>query len=105
MVPRFWGSLHTNYEDFTQFPEDFDGNYIVGKIPKKTSIKEKTKIKDIKYSKTDVNIKWFYDGTLNASANCIDRHLKKNKNKLIYKSFNSQSRCKANLINSFDRDK
>ena len=44
----FWGSLHTNYEDFTQFPEDFDGNYIVGKIPKKTSIKEKTKIEDIK---------------------------------------------------------
>jgi len=46
-----------------------------------TWIKPYTKIKDIKYSKTDVNIKWFYDGTLNASANCIDRHLKKNKNK------------------------
>ena len=40
-----------------------------------------TKIKDVKYSKTDVNIKWYYDGTLNASANCIDRHLKKNKDK------------------------
>merc|ERR1711965_788829 len=25
--------------------------------------------------------KWFYDGTLNASANCIDRHLKKNSSK------------------------
>tara|TARA_B100002051_G_scaffold268835_1_gene299253 strand:+ start:1338 stop:3365 length:2028 start_codon:yes stop_codon:yes gene_type:complete len=44
-------------------------------------IKPYTKIKDVKYSKTDVKIKWFYDGTLNASANCIDRHLKKNKNK------------------------
>ena len=44
-------------------------------------IKPYTKIKDIKYSKTDVHIKWYYDGTLNASANCIDRHLKKNKNK------------------------
>ena len=41
------------------------------------------KIKDYKYSKTDVNIKWYYDGTLNASANCIDRHLKKNKDKKI----------------------
>ena len=40
-------------------------------------IKPYTKIKDVKYSKTDVNIKWYYDGTLNASANCIDRHLKK----------------------------
>jgi len=44
-------------------------------------IKPYTKIKDIKYSKSDVKIKWFYNGTLNASANCIDRHLKKNKDK------------------------
>ncbi len=47
-----------------------------------TWIKPYTKIKDVKYSKTDVHIKWFYDGTLNASSNCIDRHLKKNKNKV-----------------------
>ena len=46
-----------------------------------TWIKPYTKIKDYKYSKSDVNIRWFYDGTLNASANCIDRHLKKNKDK------------------------
>jgi len=46
-----------------------------------TWIKPYTKIKDVKYSKTDVKIKWFYDGTLNASINCIDRHLKKKKNK------------------------
>ena len=38
-------------------------------------IKPYTKIKDVKYSKTDVKIRWYYDGTLNASANCIDRHL------------------------------
>jgi acetyl-CoA synthetase len=42
-----------------------------------TWIKSYKKIKDVKYSKTDVKIKWFYDGKLNASANCIDRHLKK----------------------------
>ena len=44
-------------------------------------IKPYSKIKDVKYSKSDVHIKWFYDGTLNASANCIDRHLKNNKDK------------------------
>ena len=44
-------------------------------------IKPYKKIKDIKYSKTDVKIKWYYDGTLNASANCIDRHLENKKNK------------------------
>ena len=46
-----------------------------------TWIKKYTKIKDVKYSKEEVKIKWFYDGTLNASANCIDRHLKKNPSK------------------------
>ena len=42
-----------------------------------TWVKPYKKIKDIKYSKTDVKIKWYHDGKLNASANCIDRHLKK----------------------------
>ena len=41
-----------------------------------------SKIKDIKYSKEDVHIKWFYDGILNASINCIDRHANKNPEKI-----------------------
>ena len=44
-------------------------------------IKPYSKIKDVKYSKEKVQIKWYYDGTLNASANCIDRHLEKKGNK------------------------
>ncbi len=44
-------------------------------------MKPYTKIKDVKYSKDDVSIKWYYDGTLNASTNCIDRHLEKKGNK------------------------
>jgi len=39
-------------------------------------IKPYTKVKDCSY-KGNVHIKWFHDGTLNVSANCIDRHLKK----------------------------
>ena len=35
-----------------------------------------TKISDVSYDKPDVHIKWYEDGTLNASANCLDRHLK-----------------------------
>ena len=46
-----------------------------------TWIKPYKKIKDVKYSTEDVKIKWFHDGTLNASANCIDRHLKDKKDK------------------------
>ena len=44
-------------------------------------IKPYKKIKDVKFSKDEVKIKWFEDGTLNASANCIDRHLKDKKDK------------------------
>ena len=42
-------------------------------------IKPYTKIKEVKYSKDEVSIKWFYDGTLNITANCIDRHIKQGK--------------------------
>ena len=46
-----------------------------------TWIKPYKKIKDVKYSKNEVRIKWYEDGTLNASQNCIDRHLKDKKDK------------------------
>ena len=37
-----------------------------------------TKIRNIKYSNKDVSIKWYEDGKLNVSYNCIDRHAKEN---------------------------
>ena len=40
-------------------------------------IKPYTKVKNTTYEYPDVSIKWFEDGTLNVSANCIDRHLEK----------------------------
>ncbi len=39
-------------------------------------IKPFTKVKNTSFS-GDVSIKWFEDGTLNVSANCLDRHLAK----------------------------
>ena len=41
-----------------------------------------TNIKDVKYSNNDVNIKWYYDGSLNVTESCIDRHAKQNPNKI-----------------------
>jgi acetyl-CoA synthetase len=38
-------------------------------------IKPFTKIKDVSLAKDDLHIRWFYDGTLNACYNCVDRHL------------------------------
>jgi acetyl-CoA synthetase len=34
-----------------------------------------TKIRDVSYGPDDVHIRWFEDGRLNASVNCLDRHL------------------------------
>ena len=41
-----------------------------------------TKIKNVKYSNKEVSIKWFEDGQLNVSYNCIDRYVKKNPDKI-----------------------
>ncbi|MEX0340029.1 MAG: acetate--CoA ligase [Arenibacterium sp.] len=38
-------------------------------------IKPFSTVKDVDYSFGNVRINWFADGTLNVSANCIDRHL------------------------------
>ena len=40
-------------------------------------IKPPTKIKNTSFAYPDISIKWFEDGVLNISANCIDRHLAK----------------------------
>jgi acetyl-CoA synthetase len=36
-----------------------------------------TKIKDVSYDAKDLHIRWYSDGELNLSANCLDRHLQK----------------------------
>ena len=38
-------------------------------------IRPYAKVKDVSYAADDLRIRWFHDGTLNVSANCIDRHL------------------------------
>ena len=40
-------------------------------------IKPFTRVKDVSFAKSDLHIRWFDDGVLNVSANCIDRHLPK----------------------------
>lgn len=40
-------------------------------------MKPYTKVKNTTFEPGNVSIKWFEDGTLNASVNCLDRHLEK----------------------------
>ena len=84
-VPKRWSN--SAYVDKSKYEKKYklsikDNEGFWRKEGKRISwIKPYKKIKDVKYSKTDVKIKWYYDGTLNASVNCIDRHLKDKKNK------------------------
>ena len=66
------------YKDSIENNENF-WNQQGGRINWK---KKYSKIKNIKYSAKDVSIEWYYDGTLNVSENCIDRHAKKTPNKI-----------------------
>jgi acetyl-CoA synthetase len=55
-----------------------DPNGFWGEMAKRLDwIKPYTKVKNSSFDPHNVAIKWFEDGTLNVSANCIDRHLKK----------------------------
>ncbi len=61
------------YEESVSDPESFwrrEGQRI-------DWMKPYTKVKNTSFDPHNVSIKWFEDGTLNASVNCVDRHLEK----------------------------
>jgi acetyl-CoA synthetase len=61
------------YERSVQDPEGFWAEH--GK--RVDWIKPFTQVKDVSFDRKDLHIRWFHDGVLNVSANCIDRHLPK----------------------------
>jgi acetyl-CoA synthetase len=54
--------------------EDPDGFWreVAGRL---NWIKPFSAVKDVSYDRKDFRIRWYADGVLNASANCLDRHL------------------------------
>jgi len=62
-----------SYAESVKDPEGFWGR--VGK--RLDWITPYTKVKDVSFDAKDLHIRWFQDGTLNLSANCLDRHLAK----------------------------
>ncbi len=59
------------YAESIADPEGFWGR-MAGRLE---WIKAPTKVKNTTYAWPDVSIKWFEDGVINATQNCIDRHL------------------------------
>ncbi len=66
---------HADYQDqYAQSVNDPDAFW--GQVGKRLEwIKPYSKVKNTLFSKEDVSIKWFEDGTLNVCYNCVDRHL------------------------------
>ena len=59
------------YAESVQDPDDFWGR--VGQ--RLDWLKAPTKIKDVSFDPKNLHIRWYEDGQLNVSANCLDRHL------------------------------
>lgn len=79
--PEFADSAWINNEQYLQMyqqsivnPEGFWREQAVNRID---WIKPFTKVRDVSFDDHNVFIRWFEDGTLNASVNCLDRHLEK----------------------------
>ncbi len=64
---------HAWYKKSVEDPEGFWGEH----AKRLDWMKPFTKVKDVSFNAPDVHIRWFYDGTLNVSYNCLDRHLAK----------------------------
>ena len=62
---------HSMYEQSVRDPQGFWGQHGA----RLDWIKPYTKVKDVSFDAKDLHIRWFHDGTLNVSVNCIDRHL------------------------------
>ena len=76
--PEIAASARVTHDDYTRMyaesvnePEKFWGE--VGK--RLDWIKRPTKVKDVSFAPENLHIRWYEDGELNVSANCLDRHL------------------------------
>ncbi|MBF0657364.1 acetate--CoA ligase [Psychrobacter sp. NG25] len=67
----------TDYQQSIESPESHDA-FWAKRAELIDWIKKPTKISDVNYDLEDFRIKWFEDGELNISVNCLDRHLQNN---------------------------
>src|SRR5262245_60272473 len=80
-VPAEWSKRA--YVDAAKYKDMYarsvkDPNGFWGEQAKRIDwIKPFTKIENVSFAPGNVSIKWFEDGVLNVSYNCIDRHLAK----------------------------
>jgi acetyl-CoA synthetase len=78
-VPASMHGAHADkaeYQRLYQWSIDKPDDFWQAQAKRIDWIKPFTQVSNARFSKNDVDIKWFEDGQLNASYNCIDRHLR-----------------------------
>ena len=60
-------------QDRTAFQEDPD-RFWLSMAKRLEWDREPTDVSDVSYDRSDFHIRWFADGQINASVNCVDRH-------------------------------
>ena len=78
-VPEDFAALaHLKHADYLRLYQESvrDPHTFWSRIGRRLDwIRPYTQVKDVSYAQDDLHIRWYHDGTLNASANCLDRHL------------------------------
>jgi acetyl-CoA synthetase len=83
--PSFAAAARLRHDDYTRLYAESVGDPegFWGRIGQRLDwIKPPTKIKDVSFDPKDLHIRWYEDGELNVSANCLDRHLAKRGDKV-----------------------
>ena len=83
--PSFAAAARLRRDDYTRlYAESInDPEGFWGRIGQRLDwIKPPTKIKDVSFDPKDLHIRWYEDGELNVSANCLDRQLEKRGDKV-----------------------
>jgi acetyl-CoA synthetase len=87
-VPPEWKAhAHVNAEGYTaaweQVKADPQGYWarLAGRLD---WIRKPTRIKDVSFDPADFRIRWYEDGVLNASVECLDRHLPRKANDIAF---------------------
>ncbi|EIL90790.1 MULTISPECIES: acetate--CoA ligase [Rhodanobacter] len=76
--PSFAAAARLRHDDYTRLYAESVGDPegFWGRIGERLDwIKPPKKIKDVSFDPQDLHIRWYEDGELNVSANCLDRHL------------------------------
>jgi acetyl-CoA synthetase len=83
--PEFAAAARVSADDYTRLYDESikDPEGFWKRIGQRLDwIKPPTKIKNVSFDRDDLHIRWYEDGELNVSANCLDRQLEKRGDKV-----------------------